>query len=116
MLNRFVLRNTCLVVVGTFVVTFLKKWTARPYRKFRNSKIKTPPLRLIDQALSFPAPLPIRIPLDFFVRGMCGKTLNQMRLFVISGFLTARLRKTFSRKICLADIRSGCSDSSPQSP
>jgi hypothetical protein len=109
-------RNTCFVGVGIFVVTFLKKWIALPYLKFLNSKIKTPPRRLMDQELSLPAPLPIRIPLDFFVSGMCGKVLNQIRRFVMSGFFTALLRNTFNRKICLADIRSGCSANNPQSP
>lgn len=115
-LKCWLLRNTCFVGVGILVVTFLKKWIALPYLKFLNSKIKTPPRRLIDHEFSLPAPLPILIPLDFFVRGICGKVLNQILLFVRSGFRTALLRNTFNRKICLADILSGCNANKPQSP
>jgi hypothetical protein len=89
---------------------------ARPGRKFLNSNIKTPPRKLMDHAFSLPAPFPILIPLDFFVSGTCGKVLNQILRFVISGFLTARFKKTFNRKICFADIRKGCNDIKPQSP
>jgi hypothetical protein len=47
---------------------------------------------------------------------MCGKTLNHTNLLVDSGFLIARFKKTFIRKICLDDIRSGCKVIKPQSP
>lgn len=102
--------------VGIFVRILLKKCTARPGRKLRNSNTKSPPRILIDQALSLPAPFPIRIPLAFLVRGIWGKTLNQINRLVISDFLTAFFKNIFNRKICLDDIRKGCKVNRPESP
>ena len=91
--------NLITVGVGILVAMVLKKCTARPKRRFRNSKTKTPPQICICQAFSFPAPFPIRIPFGFLVNGICGNMLNHTRRFVTSGFLTAFFKKTLSRKI-----------------
>jgi|TARA_B110000114_G_scaffold179476_2_gene213949 hypothetical protein len=104
--------------VGTviFVITFLKKYRARPGRKFLNSSKKHPPLKLTNQVFNLPAPFPIRTPLAFLVKGMWGNMLNHTRRLVRSDFLTARFRKTFSLKIRFAEIRTGRRTRSPQSP
>jgi len=111
-----VLANLITVWVGILVAIVLKKCTARPSRRFLNSKIKTPPQVWICQALSLPAPFPIRIPLGFLVRGICGNILNHTSRLVISGFLIAFLRKTLSLKIWREDILKGCRVNKPQSP
>jgi hypothetical protein len=41
---NFVSLNLIAVEVGTLVAMVLKKWIARPNRRFLNSKTKTPPL------------------------------------------------------------------------
>ena len=110
------LANLTIVWVGILVAIVLKKCTARPSRKFLNSKIKTQQHVWICHSLSLPAPFPIRIPLGFLVSGIWGNMLNQTKRFVISGFFTAFLRKTLSLKIWREDIRKGCKVNSPQSP
>lgn len=105
-----------IVGVGNLVATFLKKWIARPGRKFLNSKTNTPPRIWICHAFSLPEPFPIRIPLGFLVKGMWGNVLNQTKRLVISGLRTAFFKKTFKRKICLEDILRGCIVRNPQSP
>jgi len=105
-------------VVGTviLVTTFLKKKRARPGRRFLNSSKKAPPPRLTAHVFNLPAPLPIRVPLGFLVKGMWGNILNHTRRFVNSDFFTAFFKKTFNRKIRLADIRKGLRTFKPQSP
>lgn len=115
-LITLVLANFTTVCVGILVAIVLKKCTARPRRRFLNSNIKTPPQVCICQAFNLPAPFPIRIPLGFFVNGIWGNMLNHTKRFVISGFLTAFLIKTLSRKIWRDDIRKGCKVNNPQSP
>ena len=104
------------VEVGILVAIVLKKCIARPKRRLRNSKTNTPPQIWICQAFNLPAPFPIRIPLGFFVKGICGNILNHTIRLVTSGFLTAFFKNTLSRKIWREDIRKGCSVRSPQSP
>jgi|TARA_B110000967_G_scaffold204874_1_gene248242 hypothetical protein len=65
----------------------LEKKAIRPKRKFLNSIRKTPAEILENHSESLPTPFPIRIPLAFLLRGMCGKELNQIFLFVKSDFL-----------------------------
>ena len=56
------------------------------------------------QVDNLPAPLPIRIPLGFFVRGKWGKRLIHNERLVISGFREDLLRKILNRKIRFAEV------------
>ena len=70
----------------------------------------------MTQVFNLPEPFPIRTPLGFLVNGMWGNILNQTFRFVISDFLTAFFKKTFIRKIFLAEIRKGLKTRRPASP
>lgn len=75
------------------------KYLARPYLKFLNStKIKLF-LIFVNQHPNFPFPLPILVPVGFFVSGRWGKAWNQVNRLVISLFFDARFRKSLKRKI-----------------
>lgn len=60
----------------------LPKYKALPVRKFLNSKSDTPEWTCVYQHSSLPLPLPIRVPVGFFVKGKWGKAFNQTNLLV----------------------------------
>jgi hypothetical protein len=54
---------------------------------------------LVNQHSNFPLPLPIRIPLGFFVKGKWGNAKNQTNRLVRSDFLTALFKKSLNLNI-----------------
>jgi hypothetical protein len=110
----FITRGICdssklisLVFAGIFRDTCLKKYFARPDRRFLNSNIITPGETWATQVSNFPFPFPIREPVTLRVSGIWGKILNQTLLYVFSDLLDPFFRKSLWRKTCLFVRRIG---------
>lgn len=66
--------------------------------------------------LNLPLPLPIREPITFFVKGVCGNALNHILRLVSSLRLAAFFKKSFKRNIFLLFKRKGCCKTKPAWP
>lgn len=78
MLNDPIVVTKRWILTGDLNDTCLKKYKIRPYLRCLNSTSIIPGLSCTHHEDNLPAPFPIREPLPFFVRGMCGKAANHI--------------------------------------